>query len=432
MKCRIFGLLLCLSLISLQAIGQEKVNIEDLITIALDQNTEITQNGKNLELLEKRETQSYLELLPSATLNIDGIQNTGLSFDQTAGELRTETGKFLYSSGTLNWDISNLIFSNSRIKRAKNNKQQQQWNLEATKNRVVLEVIRLYLEILQNLNQKDILEKSFETQELNLERTSEMIRLGALPGQDFYTQKAELSRIKSLQVENKAMKTNLKQLLLALLNLPYDTTLDLEKDNTYFSALKDEKELGDRYQAALEGKNELKSLEALVDGSKYQFKQDKSAYFPRLSLYYTYGTSYSSFQESTFNQQFFDDNIIKTLGVRASIPLFNGASTRNNVFSSKVNYENAMLDLEQYKRDMYVQLSNTYNTYNARKEAKVFREEQLEANLKAFELEQERYFLGQGTTLDLALAQRNHIESSLILSQLEYQILYDRYQILYY
>ena len=432
MKCRISGLLLCLSLISLQAIGQEKVNIEDLIKIALDQNTEITQNGKNLELLEKRETQSYLELLPSATINIDGIQNTGLSFDQTAGELRTETGKFLYSSGTLNWDISNLIFSNSRIKSAKNNKQQQKWNLEATKNRVVLETIRLYLEILQNLNQKDILEKSFETQKLNLERTSEMIRLGALPGQDFYTQKAELSRIKSLQVENKSMGTNLKQLLLALLNLPNETRLDLEKDNTYFAELKEEKELGDRYQEALEGKNELKSLEALVDGSKYQFKQDKSAYFPRLSLYYTYGTSYSSFQESTFNQQFLDDNIIKTLGISAVIPLFNGSSTRNNVFSSKVNYENTMLDLKQYKRDMYVELSNIYNTYSARKEAKVFREEQLEANLKAFELEQERYFLGQGTTLDLALAQRNYIESSLVLSQLEYQILYDRFQIIYY
>ncbi len=432
MKCQISGLLLCFFLISLQAIGQEKVNIEDLIAIALDQNTEITQNGKNLELLEKRETQSYLELLPSATVNIDGLQNTGLSFDQTAGELRTETGKFLYSSGTLNWDISNLIFSNSRIKRAKNNKQQQQWNLEATKNRVVLEVIRLYLEILQNLNQKDILEKSFDTQKLNLDRTSEMIRLGALPGQDFYTQKAELSRIKSLQVENKAMGVNLKQLLLALLNLSNDTTLDLEKDGAYFSTLKNEKELGERYEEALQGKNELKSLEALVDGSKYQFKQDKSAYFPRLSLYYTYGTSYSSFQESTFNQQFFDDNIIKTLGVTAVIPLFNGASTRNNVFSSKVNYENAVLDLKQYKRDMYVELSNIYNTYEARKEAKVFREEQLDANLKAFELEQERYFLGQGTTLDLALAQRNYIESSLVLSQLEYQILYDRFQILYY
>jgi outer membrane protein len=432
MKCRIFGLLLCLLLTSLQAIGQEKVNIENLIKIALNQNIEIIQNRKNLELSEKRETQSYLELLPSVTLNIDGEHNTGLSFDQTAGELRTETGRFLYSSGTLNWNISNLIFANSRIKRANNAKQQQKWNVEATKNRVVLEVVRLYLEILQNSNQKDILEKSFDVQKLNLERTSEMIRLGALPEQDFYTQKAELSRIKSLQVENEAMGTNLKQLLLALLNLSSDKILDLEKDKEYFSTLKDVKTLEDRYQDALQGKNELKRLEALVEGSKHQFKQDKSAYFPRISLYYRYGTSYSSFQESTFNQQFLDDNIIKTIGVSTVIPLFNGFSTRNNVFNSKVNYENSMLDLKKYKQDMFVELSNIYNTYNARNEAKVFRKEQLEANLKAFEFEQERYFLGQSSTLELVLAQRNQIESSLILSQLEYQILYDRFQILYF
>src|SRR5690606_30735802 len=104
---------------------------------------------------------------------------------------------------------------------------------------------------------------------------------------------------------------------------------------------------------------------------------------------------------------------------------------RNRVYKAKQDYQNSELDVVQIKNNIYVELKNLLNTISANKKKVIYREDQAESAKRAYELEKERYYLGQGNPLDLGIAQRNYIEASLLLNQINYQLMYNRYELLF-
>ena len=185
----------------------------------------------------------------------------------------------------------------------------------------------------------------------------------------------------------------------------------------------------DLYELALSERNDLKSAEAGVKARKAEVFFSRAEYYPSISLFYRYGTNFSSFQEGEFNRQFFTDNITKELGVSLSIPIFNGFRTRTSVFQTKMTYENTLQDFELLKNQIYTELDNIRNTLVSNEEERNYRGEQLKATQITFELEQEKYLLGAGTPVTLALAQRDYIEASLLLNQIDFLIVYNLFQL---
>lgn len=411
--------------------AQKKLSLNEAVVTALNRNIEIQKTNNELKSFKSDRLKSLVDLLPRVNASSNLFSSTGTNFDQLSGLLQTETGRYVNGSVTVSWDILNILNKYTQIKRSEYNYLNQQFDTKSIEEFITLSVIANYLEILQAYNQDDIYKKFTEIQEKNVKRTSELIKVGVLPNQDYYIQNAEWSRLKSLKEDNLKVINSKKNELLLLLKLNPITVLDLEtKVNEVF--LEEEIDIDKLYQKALVNRNDLKRLEAEIFSKKYQIKFNKTSYFPKLSLYYTYGSSFSSFQERSFNDQFFKDNITKTYGLSVQVPIFNGLRNRNVIYKSKIDLENLQLDIEQFKMNIYVEISNVKNSILANRKKKIFRQDQFESSKKVYELEEERYYLEQGNSLDLGLAQKKFVEASLLLNQINSQLIFNSYELLYF
>ncbi|WP_394750392.1 TolC family protein [Spongiimicrobium salis] len=411
--------------------GQYKLTLKKAIQIAVEKNIEVEKAENDFKLENKRKLRSYSELFPTFFVTGSGNRSTGRNFDQVAGEVRTESGNFANAALRTNWDISNLLNSIAKLKASKHNSLSKLWGLENAKDFAILEVARNYFEILQNTEQREIFVSSIEAQEKNLESTEEQVTLGLRTKQDFYTQKAELSNLKSMLLQTENLISNGKSELIGLLRLEVtkDIELDFEFSEIEFDSSLGSKTTSELYEQALLHRNSIKSSEEDVKAKRNLLRQNRGLYYPSVSLFYNYGTNFSSFQEGDFRQQFFTDNITQVLGFSVNIPIFNGMQTRTSVIEAKITYENAVLDYESLKNKTFVEINNINNTIKANLQERTYRTDQQEASRIAFDLEQQKYDLGAGTPVTLAIAQRDYIEAQLLLNQAKYQLKYNQYEL---
>ncbi|CAM1358245.1 putative outer membrane lipoprotein [Tenacibaculum sediminilitoris] len=415
---------------SIVVTAQEVLTLNEALQFAIESNVDIAKDKNNEASTKYNKKRAYLSLLPSVNASANLFESTGTNFDQLTGVLRTETGQYVNASITASWDILNVLNKLSDLKLSKYNHESQKAQLEYTKDFVVLNVVGRYLETLQAIKQDKILNKFCDVQEAQLKRTQELIKVGALPGQDYYTQNAEWSRLKSSREDNLNILNTKKNELMLLLRMDPSKEIELEK-NLKVVLFDRNVSIDSLYEKALEKRKDYKQLEAQSIANKHQVNLQRAAYIPSFSVYYNYGSRYSSFQTRTFKDQFLKDNITNTIGVSINIPVFNGIRVRNEVYKAKQNFENSELDVVQIKNDIYVELKNLMNTISANKKKAAYRKDQTESAKRAYELEQERYYLGQGNPLDLGVAQRNYIEASLLLNQIKYQLMYNRYELLF-
>ena len=430
-KISFYMILILLGVYSNQGYSQQKnISLEEAVSLALNNNVNILKSQNNYQEAENTLLTSYIDLLPKAELYSDGYRSIGNTFDELTGQLRTNSGEFVNTNLTISWDILEVFQKYSNLKYSKNNKEFNFWRLETVKDDTVLNVIKLYLEILQNEDQGKILEEFIKVQKSNLEQTDEMIKLGVLAGQDHFSQKVELSRLKSAQIENINIINRKKNLLLLLLGMNTDTKMGLvtrELPVEQFEYLKDTS-IDTLYLNAIKERNDIKSKEFELKSIKNQLNIQRSNYYPDINMFYRHGTGYSSFRDNTFNDQFFSDNIYKAYGVQVVIPILNGNRTRNNVYKSKIAYETAKLDYKQYRNTVYTELSNTKNDLELGMQELAYREDQLEFSKRNYNLVKEKYFLQATSSQELIVAYRNYIEAELRVSQINYQLIFNYYQ----
>lgn len=427
-------LFFCLCLGVCSSYSQQSLSLKEVEEMVVSKNLDIQISDNEYSMARNDQKASYMRLLPNLNINGEAFKATGRIFDDVSGTVRTETGEFLEIFAGFNWDVLNILKNVSSIKSTRNAALMQKNRLESMKDEMVLNAVGRYLEILQNQKQDTIFLEFYNVQERNLNRTEEMIKVGALPGQDYYTQKTELSRLKSVKVENLNTINNKKNELLLLLNLEAGTAISLEDVNVDEKLISEIETFDMDYLSGIASKKryDIKSQEFEVETRKYELSEARSAYYPSISVFYNYGSNFSSFQPSNFQDQFYDENVAQSYGIRMTIPIFNGLKARNEVYKSKKTFESAKLSLEQFKNEAYTQISNTLSTLKANNERRGYRQDQFNAAKKAFEMEEERYYLGAGDPRDLANAQRDYIEAALLLNQVNYQILYNIYELKYF
>lgn len=411
--------------------AQEKLSLDQALKLALENNVDIAKNKNDEASTKYDKKRAYFSLLPSVNGAGNVFESTGTNFDQLTGMLRTETGQYVNGSVTASWDILNVANKLSDVKLSNSNYESQKAQLAYTKDFTLLKVVGRYLETLQAAKQDEIYNKFCDVQEEQLRRTDELIKVGSLPGQDFYTQNAEWSRLKSLREDNlNVMNTKKNELILLLrLDPSKDTQLDSILGEEFF---KGNRNIDSLYQKALLNRKDYQQIEAKSMVKKYELALQRSKFIPSVSIYYDYGSRYSSFQTRKFNDQFYKDNITTTIGVSVQVPIFNGLQTRNVVYKARQDFKNAELDVVQTKSNIYVELKNLMSTIAANEKKVTYRQDQTESARRAYELEKERYYLGQGSPLDLGVAQRNYVEASLSLNQINYQLMYNRFELLFY
>jgi outer membrane protein len=191
------------------------------------------------------------------------------------------------------------------------------------------------------------------------------------------------------------------------------------------------------YQIGLNSRPELKKLKAEERSNKNNIAISRSGYIPRISIYYNFGSYYSSnnrrlnpadslYHKIAFEDQLFNENYSHQYGFNISIPIFNRLQTRTNVVRSKINYENSKLEYHDFELQLLIDIQNAYQDFISPKETYLANRIRAEASQLAYEKQQEMYRMGQGSLIDLNTENRRKIEAQSEEVQAKYNLVFQQ------
>ncbi|MCD4696135.1 MAG: TolC family protein [Bacteroidales bacterium] len=403
-------------------------SLEECINYALDNNINIKKQYLNINYQEEILNQSKLDVLPSLNGYLSHGYNWGQRVDPFTNEFATDRVRSnnLYLQGDLNL-FSGLQQLNT-IKRNKFDLMKAQFDADFYKDDISISVTTEYLQALYYLELVEIENNQLDITDQQVLRTTKLVDAGTLAKGDLLTIEAQQAseELSLVEAEN--------SLNLSYLNLSQLMELQTAQG---FTIEKPELGLIDRpeiftpdkvYTTALESRPEIKSSEMDVESAITELKIAKGSYYPRLSLsgligsgysganviynnpsigvsdnpfaltesgenVYEYEVNFESSSPTPFNDQF-NDNLNETVGLNLNIPIFNGWRSRSNVAQAKIGIENANLDLELQKNDLYKTIQQAYNdavsAFNRNKAA----QKKVHATSEAFKYAEQKFNVG--------------------------------------
>lgn len=434
------GILLLLIGLSLSANLQAQntpnirnISLQDAIDIALENNSQLKVARNNVELAENQVLNEKADYLPSVDANISGSRRIGRSFDQNTGEITTETNNSFSGNLSASLPIFSGFENLHSLRSSQYDKQSNEENLQRVRENIIFNTASNYLQYILDQHFLEIDRENLEASRQTLEQVRAQVEVGARPQVDLYNQEAtvasnELSVVNS---EN-AVQSSRLQLIQTLQIDPrkeYNFSTPEINEQTVTAADYDLDQLVD---VALENRSDLKREELNIQSLEHQMKAIRGSLYPSLSLSGSVGSNYSELIPFGFQDQFFDQNIQRTIGLSLSIPIFGNLDRRTNVQSQQISYKNAQLDLQETELQVVQEVNQAYNDYTSYIKQLESSEKALQAAERSYLTQKERYEVGAGTLIELSDANAQYIEAQASRAQALFRVIFQQKLLDYY
>lgn len=378
-----FAFLLFFTLLTLQAaVAQKQWTLQECIEYARNNNIIVRQAEISAELADVNRIQSLTLMAPSANANASHQRSFGRNVDlltNTPTENNTRSYNFSVSS---NVTLFNGLRLQNQLAQSKYEYLQSRENLAKVSNDISLNVAAAYLQVLfaseTRKSSVDRVEAAKETRN----RTSKMVETGLMAQGTLLDAEAALAseELGLVNSENALQSAyiSLTQLLeidsVSSFSIASQDVVIPEKSSLSLSA-------DDIYKVALGTLPEVRASAFGINSAQKGLSSSKSSLFPSLSLFssvssfYNEGGFSSLLGEISFEDQI-ENNQSKNIGLTLSIPIFNGWSARSNISRSRLNLENALLQDESTRKQVYKSVVQAHadaiaavNRYNASQKA---------------------------------------------------------------
>ena len=451
-------LLVLTILVSLRVSAQDgKIwTLEECINYALDHNINIKKQYLNINSQEELLLQSKLGMLPNFNGYASHGYNWGQRVDPFTNEFATDRVRSnnIYLQGDLNlWSGFRQL---NTVKKNKLNFQKAQFDADYFKDDISISVATEYLQTLYYLEFVEMAKNQLEITNQQVERTQKLVDAGTLAKGDLLTIEAQQAseELSLVDAENNLSLSYLN--LSQLMELQTAEGLQIDKPDL---GVIDQPEMytpDKLYTTAVETRPEIKSAEMNVQSYEMDLKIARGNYYPRLSLSGSLGSGYSganqigedpfdylpqigvtennlavfpvepvtgfgSYNPKPFSDQL-KDNLNETMNLSLSIPIFNGWVSRSNVAQAKIGIENANLDLELQKNNLYKILQQAYNdalsAFNRHKAA----DKKVQATGESFKYAEQKFNVGLINSVEYNDAKKeyNNALSELIQAKFDY------------
>lgn len=310
-------------------------------------------------------------------------------------------------------------------------------DLEKAKNDIRMQVAQAYVQILYDMEIRDVANRQIAIDSMQVVRLEAFVRNGKASEAELSQQRATLanSHLTATQATN-----NLRLSILTmtqLLELPSPEGFSIVRPPVDdLSAIISTATVSPEiiYQEALGVKPEIMSQEIRLRATDHSIKIAQSGYYPQLSFSAGLGTNYyktSGFTADSFGEQL-KNNFSQYIGLNLSIPIFNRFQTRNNVRNARIEQETQMLALDNSKKTLYKEIQQVYyNALNAQAKEKSSMEA-LQSSKDAFTLMQAKYENGKATITEFNEAKNNYLKAESDMVQARYENLYQHALIEFY
>lgn len=426
MKLNKFSIIVGLFLLSLNGFAQEILTKEKALEITLANNYGIKIAKNNVEIAENNTSILNSGFLPTATLNSGANysrNNQSLTFtDRDTGNDSEISGKGVVAktynaSLGVNYTIFDGFGRKYNVAQLK-----QTYNLTELQARVTIEntylqLFTTYFQIARLTENTNNLKEALTISKQRLQRAQYQYDYGQSTKLEFLNAQVDVNNDSISLIAAKQQLNNAKRGLNVILGSKNDVSFEVETEVEYNKMLNFE-ELKSK---TMNNNALLQQNKQNVAISEFNIKINKANYLPSLNFNTSYGFNRTE-NENLINP--FGAKLITSDGLNAGLNLtwniFDGGATKTRVANAKIALDNQQILLEQQKVNIENNLKNTWENYKNQLFILTAQEQNVQSNQNNFDRTQERFKLGQITSVEFRQAQINLINAKTALNNAKF------------
>lgn len=334
----------CLSL----SVAAQVMTMDECMAYAVEHSLSVGKQRNALDNAKMSYKESVASLFPSVSAGVSASTNFGRSIDPETNSYTTiSTFGNSYSLSASMPLFAGLRYVNS-IRAAKVARERGHSDLQIARDRVAMEVMRAYSDVLYYKGTVKIAEEHLSASRETLRQANKLCELGrksAAEVAEVAAQEANYDYLLAEQQNNLAMAwIKLREVM----NCPQDLEFDIV-ETTSPVAGNTSVSVENVLEYALSNNAQMVSSTLAVKEYKYHYARAKGAWFPTISLSAGISTNYyTNFENRTVYPSFSSqlrNNMGEYIGLSMSIPIFSNLSRKSAVRSSRNALRNAELEM---------------------------------------------------------------------------------------
>jgi len=398
--------------------AQKLVSVSEAIELALENNYGIKIISNNKEIAKNNAgvlNSGYLPTVTSssgATFNRDNLEAEFANGESTA--LNGAKSSRYNASINLNYTLFDGLGRYYDYKRLKETYKLSELQARETIENTIAQLYVVYYNVAQVTENVAVLEKTLTISKDRITRANYQFEYGQGTMLNVLNAQVDINNDSINLINAKQLLVNTKRDLNVVLGnvisseFRVDTTID-------FKLNIDQNDLANKVK--LNNVN-LLQLDKNIMINTFIVKANKSGYLPSLGLTGSYGWNKGNNNAASFVAV--STNTGLSGGLSLSWNLFDGGATATRVTNAKIELENRSLEKESMVIDIERNFNNAWDDYQNKLTIFQVQENNIITSTNNFNRTQEKYKLGQATSIEFRQAQLNLINSELNRNKAKY------------
>ena len=397
----------------------ELLTKEEAIDLVLENNLDI-QVARNTKLIDENNANILNSgYLPSVTGNASGsIDKQNSEGVLGNGDVRTAEGaetRRYNAAVNVNYTLFDGLGRYYNYKSFQERSEQSELEVRQTIENTILQLFTVYYEAARLTENTANLERALEISKDRLKRAQYQFEFGQNTGLDVLNAEVDINTDSINLLNSRQELRNTMRDLNLILNRDLEDQFLADTTVTFIPSL----EMEAMYDEAQLNNVRLQIVEKDLNMGLNDIRVAKSGYLPTIGLTGTYGWNESN-NNSPLAFVLQNTSTGVTGAVNLTWNLFDGGSTITGIKNAKVAYKNQEIAKKQIQLEVERDIRNAWDSYTNALYVLEVQEKNLQTNRNNFTRTDERYKLGQVTSIECRQAQLNLLNAVLAKSQAKY------------
>ena len=412
-KNKICALSAILTVTCVFGIQSQELTKQEAIRLTLENNFGIVVATNNIEIAENNKSVLNSGYLPSLTANAGAnYQSASTTTSFPSGEREdieindAETQRY-NASLNLNYTLFDGLGRFYNYKRLKEQYNLSELQARETIENTILQLFTVYYEVARLTENEQILEETLKISRERVTRSSYQFDYGQGTKLNVLNAEVDVANDSINLLNLRQQLRNTKRDLNLILNEELEKSFSVDTTIAFISSL----QMNTYLDESIDNNVTLLQNESNIRISEYDVKVSKSGYLPTVGLTGSYGWNESRNPPSAFFSGNVADSYTLAAGLSLTWNLFDGGGTITRVKNAKIGLENQEILKNQIELEVKRDIANALGNYENRLKVYEIQQQNVITNQNNFERSQERFKLGQITSIEFRQAQINLIQA---------------------
>lgn len=387
--------------------AQQVLTKKEAIAIALENNYGVQIANNNVEIAQNNASIYNSGYLPVISANAGAnYNNSTIEFQRQGDEVQTFDGAVTNSynaSVDLNYTIFDGMGRKYNYEQLKENYSLSELEARATIENMYLQLFTIYFQIARLTENTKNLEEAFDISKQRLKRAEYQYEFGQTTKLEMLNAQVDINNDSINLINIKQQLANSKRDLSIILGTQTQKDYEVETEVDFLTLMS----FDDLFEKAKSNNVEIIQNDQNLAINELNLRINRSNYLPTISLASSYGWNKSVNENPLPFQGEFNAATAFRAGLNLTWNIFDGGFTKTQVANAKIAIENQKIVKQQQLNILENQLRNIYESYQNALFVLEAQKQNVITNQNNFERTEERYKIGQVTSIEFRQAQIN-------------------------